>query len=239
MLSLAQPIANPSPVEASLTADSADWAFGNFMLAWLDAEPSPRLIRHLPDASFFLSLLRITYAPVLEAHPQFAVLLEDRSRPEMSITNDVLQIQLNGLVEGYSMIRHHALMLFTAALWLDEPQRTGWLALYDELVTYADSLPGGRPSLTELARIERQGFEDFVTLAPRTLNPDDAEMLLGETETLKDIVGYQLYAAVAIGLLWREYRALDENEQDAWYRTQLSHLYVTDNYLEEIWTATP
>jgi hypothetical protein len=236
-LELAGPVADPAPVQPRRVDSSEDWIFGNFMLAWLDASVEPRLVRHLPDGAFFLELLRGAYRPVLDSRPDLAALLDDPGRLEMSLTNDVLQIQLAGLDEGYSMIRHHALMLFHAACWLDEPRRSQWLDLYDQLVTYLDDRPEGRPSLDALAEVESRAFADFVTLAPRTLTPDDARNLLASPDELSSIVDYQRYAGAAIGLLWREYRAVPETERAAWHRDQLSDRYLRLDYLERNWTA--
>jgi hypothetical protein len=236
MLELAGPVADPAAVLPCRVEASDDWIFGNFMVAWLDYGVEPRRVRHLPDAAFFLELLRIAYAPVLESRPDLAALLTDTSRPEMSLTNDVLQIQLAGLQEGYSMIRHHALMLFFAALWLDEPRRSQWLDLYDQLAGHVDERPEGRPSLQELAEAETRAFADFRTLAPRTLTADAAQALLASPDELRSIVDYQLYAGAAIGLLWREYRAVPEAEREAWQREQLSNGYLRLDYLEQNWT---
>lgn len=236
LLALAGPVADPSPVRPSREADPADWAFGNFMLAWLDPEPSPRLVHHLPDAAFLLQLLHRTYAPTLAARPDLAVLLTDDSRPEMSLTNDVLQIQLHDLGDRYSMIRHHALMLFYAALWLDEPRRSQWLDLYDQLVTQIDTSERGRPDLAELRRIEADAFRDFGRLAEQSLDPAGAQELLEHPTALADILDYQLCAAAAIGLLWRDYRELPEADRESWHREQLSERYLQLDYLEKDWT---
>jgi hypothetical protein len=133
------------------------------------------------------------------------------------------------------MIRHHALMLFCAALWLDEPRRGQWLDLYDELVTHVDEQPGGRPDLAELAGVEARAFADFTVLAPRTLTPDGAAGLFSTPGLLDDVMAYQLYAGVAIGLLWRDYRAQPEPGREGWLRGQLSHGYVQPDYLEQNW----
>jgi len=240
LLDLAGDVADPAEVIPYRSDDPRDWAYGNFMLAWLDASGPVRCVRHLPDASFFLKLLKNAYQPVLAEHPEFIQLLEDSSRPEMSLTNDVLQIQLRGLEvgAGYSMVRQHALMLFHAALWLEEPRRSQWLSLYDAIVDHVDARPGGRPSLEELAAIEKGAFEDFVALAPLTLDTASSNALLDSDHLLQRIYGYQLYAAVAIGLLWREYRALDAADIESWHREQLSSRYLQVNYLEEEWMTT-
>jgi hypothetical protein len=236
VLGLAGPVADPADVLPGRVESSSDWIFGNFMVAWLDAKVEPRRVRYLPDHSFFLQLLRRAYAPVLSRRPDLAPLLTDTSRPQMSLTNDVLQIQLRTLENGYSMIRNHALMLFYAALWLDEPRRCQWLDLYDEIVTYVDERPQGRPSLAELAEVEAGAFADFTTLAPRTLEPAQAQELLESESLLDRILDYQLYAGVAIGLLWRQYRALPASEQEQWQREQLSEGYFRLDYLKKNWT---
>jgi hypothetical protein len=235
LVDLAGPVGDPAVVVPGRVESSEDWIFGNFMLAWLDSGVEPRRVRHLPDGSFFLRLLQLTYAPVLSGRPEFAALLTDSSRLEMSLTNDVLQIQLRPLEEGYSMIRHHALMLFYAALWLEEPQRSLWLDLYDQLVTYVDERPEGRPGLERIAEVERGAFADFTALAPRTLTPADAEALLESPALLDRVLDYQLYAAVAIGLLWREYRAVPVGDRQAWEREQFSERYVRLDCLESNW----
>lgn len=234
-LEFAGAVADPAQVLPAKVIASEDWLYGNFMLAWLDADADPRRVRHLPDASFFLQLLRLAYAPVLQRRPDLTALLDDTSRPEMSLTNDVLQIQLRGLTDGYSMIRHHALMLFYAGLWLDEPRRSQWLDLYDELVSHVDQRAEGRPSLERLAEVEAKAFSDFTTLARRTLRPTDAQALLDHPTALDNILQYQLYAGVAIGLVWREYRAIPTPDRQTWQRDQLSWGYLQLDYLKQKW----
>jgi hypothetical protein len=238
LVDLAGEYSDPAPVVPYVVHDSGEWAFGNFMLAWLDPAEPERRVRHLPDASFFLQLLGRAYAPVLERRPDLAELLLDDSRPEMSLTNDVLQIQLRVPAPGaaYSMIRNHALMLFVAALWLDQPRRDQWLELYDELVTHVDERPGGRPDLAELADIESGAFADFVEFAPLTVGAAATDSVIESEGMLDRILEYQLCAGVAIGLLWREYRAVPDADRETWFREQLSNLYARPDYLNEKWT---
>lgn len=236
-LDLAGKAADPAEVEPLVVENSEEWAYGNFMLAWLDARHEVRHVCHLPDASFFLRLLGRAYAPVFNRRPDLAELLLDHSRPEVSLTNDVLQIQLRSRTEGYSMVRNHALMLFMATLWLEEPRRSQWLDLYDEILTYLDRRPGGRPDLSELAAAEAEAFADFVALAPLTVAPESANELLDDESRLRRILDYQLYAGAAIGLLWRIYRAVPEVDRQSWQRTQLSELYGRLDYLTKEWSG--
>jgi hypothetical protein len=235
LLDLAGDVADPATVVPQRAERDGDRLYGNFMLAWLDHSQNPRVVHHLPDASFFLKLLNLAYAPIFKRRPELHKLLSGTSRPEMAITNDVLQIQL-ATGDGYSMIRHHALMLFHAALWLDEPERAQWLDLYDEAVTVVDQRTTGRPDLDQLAITEAGAFADFQELAPRSLRAQDAHEVLSNRDALCRILDYQLYAAVAIGLLWREYRALPVGSQTAWHRQQLSSGYVQEDFLNDLWT---
>lgn len=235
MLELAGPIADPATVVPRVVRKESDRLYGNFMLAWLDNTGDPRVVNHLPDASFFLQLLDLSYAPVFSRRPELRSLLNGMSRPEMSLTNDVLQIQLHTVQKNYSMIRHHALMLFYAALWLDEPERSGWLDLYDQLATYVGGRQSERPILDQISIAESGAFEDFGALSMRTLTVEDAKELLNQPMALQRIVDYQVYAAAGIGLLWREYRAVPENQQEGWHREQLSSGYVSTDYMEKNW----
>jgi hypothetical protein len=238
LLPLAGEVARPSAVRHEVVTDPGRWPHGRFMGAWLDESETPRVLRHLPEVDFFMKLLTLAYQPVLNGRADRLAIMADSSRLEMSLTNDALQIQLVTLTPGYSMIRHHALMLFEAALWLDEPERTAWLDLYDDLVTAVDAAPEGRPDLDGLAEIEAGAFADFAELAPLTIRAEDAEALLADRDRLRRVLDYQRCAAVAIGLLWRAYREVPADERQAWHREQLSTGYVRPDYLEKEWMTS-
>lgn len=238
LLPLAGEVARPSALRHEAVTDPGRWPYGRFMGAWLDESEQPRVLRHLPEVDFFMRLLMLAYQPVLSGHADRRAVLAGSSRLEMSLTNDALQIQLVTLDPGYSMVRHHALMLFEAALWLDEPERSVWLGLYDDLVTAVDASPEGRPDLDELAEIEAGALADFTELAPRTVAAGDAAALLGNPDRLRRVLDYQRCAAVAIGLLWRAYRELPADERQAWHREQLCTGYLRPDYLEKEWMAS-
>lgn len=235
LLELAGQVADPAEVVPRVAESVEGRPYGNFMLTWLNSTETPRVIHYLPDASFFLQLLRLSYKPVFRRRPELGLLLDGTSRLQMSLTNDVLQIQLRGLEANYSMVRHHALMLFHSALWLDDPQRTEWMELYDELASHVFERERGAPSLEELASAETGAFEDFVTLADRTLTVEAARVLLEMPAKLTRILDYLLYAGAAIGLLWREYRDVPEEQREGWHREQITEGYLRADYLERRW----
>lgn len=241
LLPLAGAAADPAPVVARGADDPVDWPYGRFMLTWLEHESDPRRIRHLPDGGFFLDVLDLSLRPVFERDTALRLALRDESRIEMAITNDVLQIQLRGLTaaQGYSMIRHHALMLFYAALWLEEPARGRWLGIFDGALSHLDAQPGGRPGADRLDRVERDGFALSLELAGASADDGEARRLLERPEELRAFLDYQLYASAAIGLLWRQYRRLAGSSRADWERRHLADGYLSPAYLLEDWRLQP
>ena len=232
------PLVGVAAVRHEAVTDPDAWPCGRFMVVWPDQYTQPRVLRHLPEVAFFMRLLVKAYRPLLDGHPRRRAALAGMSRLEMSLTSAALQLQLVTLESGYSMVRHHALMLFEATLWLDEPQRSVWLDLYNDMVALVDAGPGGRPDLDALAEIERGAFADFAELAPATVAARDAEVLLADSSgVLQRILDYQRCAAAAIGLLWRTYRALPGWQRTQWHRAELSTGYLRPGYLETEWMA--
>jgi hypothetical protein len=235
LLEVAGEAASPATVRARRVEDIGEARYGNFMLCWPDDTTEPRLIHHLPDGGFFLELLRRCYAPVLDAEPELAGLLADDSRLEVAFTNDVLQVQLRGQWQPYSMIRHHALMLFHGLLWLDEPVRSGWVRLYEALADHVVAQEGGPPPVESLAAAEAAAFADFERLAARTHDPADAADLLSDTAAMAAVNRYQVLAAIAITVLWRDYQQQAPDARDDWQRRELAEGYGRQDYLTARW----
>ena len=232
LLRLAGQVADPRTVAPQRVTASSERVYGDFMLTWLVRDQSMGVIQHIPDARFFMRTLRLAYEPLVQRRPDLDYLLNGVSRTEVAFTNDVLQIQLHESAD-YSMIRHHALMLFYATLWLEEPERSGWLALYDEALEYVVRLnEGGEPGA--LKAIELNAFEDLSRLSSTSVTSVEAELLLSEQTNLLRIAKYNVYAAAAIGLLWREYRELRGSQQNDWHRKCLS-LYPRQDFLAQKW----
>lgn len=203
--------------------------FGGFMLTWPEFGVDEPVINHLPDGAFFLALLRRAYAPVLAARPYLRFVLQDRSRLELAVTNDVLQVQLVTGESPYSMIRHHALMLFEATLWLDVESRAAWFELTTAVADHLMSDRSASPSMSELADIEAAGFEGMQRLAPDSWGDAAAELLAAPD--LQPIVTYQLWATAAIGALARSLAARSGPEP-AWHEHELA-AYQDPDYLSD------
>lgn len=236
LLAHAGEAAHPGPVGTRVAA-LEDAVLGGFMPCWPEDLGPSRVIHHLPDAGFFLALLEQAYSPVLAKRPELRPLLYDGSRIEIAFTNDVLQAQLRGDWQPYSMIRHHALMLFHGLLWLDEPARAGWVALYQAVAEYTVDRPGGAPPPRRLAEVEAAAFADFERLAPRTRDPVQAAALLADERALAAVVEYQLLASSAVYVLWRDHQSQPEQRRLAWQHRELAHGYGRPNYLTWRWAA--
>jgi hypothetical protein len=236
LLAHAGAAAHPGPV-GTRVAVLEDAVLGGFMPCWPEDLGATRVIHHLPDAGFFLALLERAYSPVLAKRPELRSLLYDGSRVEIAFTNDVLQAQLRGEWQPYSMIRHHALMLFHGLLWLDEPARAGWAALYQAVAEYTVSRPGGAPPPGRLADVEAAAFADFERLAARTRDPVEAAALLGDERELAAVLEYQLLASAAVYVLWREHQSQSEQRRLSWQHRELAHGYGRPNYLTWRWAA--
>lgn len=237
LLSFAGAAADPAPVVVSGAGDPAGWPYGNFMLTWLEPLVTPRTVHYLPDGGFFMEILRLVLQPVFAHSPDLKVVLGDSSRLEMALTNDVLQIQLRSVTrpDDYSMIRHHALMLFYASMWLESRIRSKWIRVFEASLSLLDSSESGRPTSAQLFDIERSGFECSKEFSEASMDAKEVTRLLSHPKVLKPFMDYQLVASAAIGLLWRQYRALSYSERTDWEREQLSTGYGHTNYLVEKW----
>jgi hypothetical protein len=234
---LALPHAPAAPSEVALVGHEAvaEGPYGGWMLTWPEPDPANdrQVIHHLPDGRCFVALLHRTYDPVLRSSPHLGAILDDRSRLEMAVTNDTLQVQLVPGEPPYSMIRHHALMLYEAALWLPSTQRDAWLTLYDEMASVALHERGAVPSTAELADVEAAGFAAMRELAPLTFHPEDRAALF-EQPLVEPIVRFQVWAAAAVGVLRRDHEASGvAGDPDAWHDRQLGR-YQEPDYLDDV-----
>lgn len=221
--------AAPAPVLAVAAHAVADGPLGGFMLTWPEAQPDWQEIHYLPNGQFFLRLLERVYEPILTDRPHLRSLLGNRSRLEMAVTNDVLQVQLVAGANTFSMIRHHALMLFEATLWLEPTSRSRWLELYDAAADLVMADRTVTPSLRELAEIEAAGYSVMRRCALRSI--DDSTELLSDP-VLDSVATYQLWAAAAVGALSRDYASRGGASEAMWHAGQLAQ-YQQADYLRD------
>jgi hypothetical protein len=222
---------------ASRAASPGDAPYGRLMLSWPTTDDGVQVINHLRDGEFFLDLLRRLYAPVFADRADLARALDDGSRLEMAVTNDVLQVQLNQLADGYSMIRHHALMLFEAVTWLDPSAGQRWSAIFIASIGLAMRGRSTAPSAAELDRIERNGFAAMSEWASASTSLNAWEVL--PAPAIRAITEYQLWASAAIGLLCRSYAHVAAAERTNWHQRQLGRYRDPGYLLDELASLTP
>jgi hypothetical protein len=176
-------------------------------------------------------MLERAYAPVFRERQWLRYLVNNRTRLEMAVTNDVLQVQLAPGNCTYSMIRHHSLMLFEATLWLEQSSRAAWGELYGAVADLAMAGRRSPPSIVEFADLEEAGFAAMQSAALRSIDPLDMEELL-QDRALEPVLTYQLWATAALGVLWRDYASRDVSDEMAWHDRQLGS-YQDENYLAD------
>jgi hypothetical protein len=201
--------------------DADDSEYGEWMLSWPEQQKDRQVLHHLTDGSAFLGLLADVYAPVLSSRPALRRVLNNRSRLEMSITNDVLQLQLTPVTGHYCMIRHHSLMLFESILWLDPASRAGWGELCTLTADVVMEERAAAPSTQELDDIENAGFECMRTV--RLASDTESELRsLTRSGGLEPVAEYLRWATVGIAVLWRDWAAREIPTEMDWHDRQLA-----------------
>jgi hypothetical protein len=221
-------------VRTDLVPDISEAPYGRFMVAWPD-ESDERVIHHLADSDFFLSLLELSYADALSAEPALREALRDGSRLEIAITNDVLQVQASGPPGRYSMIRHHALMHWAATAWLEPPAADRWFRLYDVIARHLSQGDHGVPNAQQLDVVEDEAFGVFERLASGTCDAEAARSVLDDEASLRPVLAYLRYAAAAIAVLERSRRQSSDTSTEGFLARELVRAYREPEYLVEEW----
>lgn len=212
--------AAPKPVRTAAAPSAHAGLYGSFMLTWPEVYEDRSVINHLPSGDFFLHVLAQAYEPILRQRPDLRTLLSDRTRLELALTNDVLQVQLIEGPGAYSMIRHHSLMLFEATLWLPRLPRRQWLDLYTLAAKLAHSDRTRTPSKGELSEIEGSAFEVMRQKAEQSADPEGMHELTLDP-AISSFLEYQMWATAALGALTRDYVS-HEGERSVWHARNLA-----------------
>jgi hypothetical protein len=220
-------------VATALVPDVSKAPYGRFMVAWPDESDEP-VIHHLPDGEFFLFLLELSYADALAAEPELREALLDGSRLEIAITNDVLQVQAAGPPGRYSMIRHHALMHWAATAWLDGPAADRWFRIYEVLAQQLSQGEHEVPGAQQLDEAEDEAFAVFERLGSATRDAQTARSMLADEASLRPVLTYLRYAAVAIAVLERSRRQSDMSTE-GFLAQEILRSYREPDYLAEEW----
>jgi hypothetical protein len=187
--------------EATVTVTVEDIAgpFGAYMPAWPEQDATLYVVHCQPGWGTYLDLLEESYA---EVSPEAALLVATeegrRERVAVGVMNDVLQVQLTAMEPpGYSMVLHHALMLFAATTWLPADRVDRWRATYDELA--ASVFGAGAVILGDysdvIAEVEAEGMKSMALMAG---GDNDAEVAAAARR-------YLVMAGAAIGVVFRQW----------------------------------
>lgn len=192
--------------------DERDSPYGPFLGSWID--PTGPTITVLENWAYPLWLMfRDTPELLAEAHPEEAK-RRCRIRLRMGGTNDVWQPFVPGPPSGYSMVRHHALMLAGAWSWLPPEDQREWAHVLEVTCCRAVTRFGGATAsvLDQIDDAERNAAS--VWTAERTRS-EAAESRLA---------AFYLWASVALAVLVQPLSALStEGQQEQLRRWATDH----------------
>lgn len=221
----------PMPVRAIVTPDFSMAPYGQFMGAWPIMEDQEVHIFTLPNWGFFLALIEASLSP-LEHVVQLSPIFLNRSRIWIGIMNDVLQCFVNNPPEGtYSMIRHHALMLFAATLWLPEPWRRQWFDLYEAVAEWACrnwTVPGDPADY--LYQIESRAFSVFRQLAPISASSARWDWVNDYQCELEAVLTYIRATCLSVAPLSRIYQSMAASEHMIWLQKMVNEDHAREDF---------
>ena len=198
--------------------------FGQLMPAWpvTDARPVPIYI--LKNWGLALFLLRATVGEPAGASAAVDALFRDHSRIQIGITNDVLQ-GFVGDPPRYSFVRHHALMLFLATLWLPEPQRRGWLEIFGYCSRTLDRecrLSAESDPLGWLEAAAAAGARILAEHGPSTRHDEGVATFLTNRSLLAEYLPYLGATSLAVAALAHQHDLCPPDERPAWRTRQVT-----------------
>lgn len=137
-----------------------------------------------------------------EARALIDDLARSGERPWMGIANDVMQLYVpDPPAESYSMVRHHALMLACATLWLGAERSRLWHQAHVYTARSFLRKLGGRPLWEGVARAER-ALDDLLS-DPRAKGSQEAALawLAEDTEAAEAYTIYLTAGSLGIAAL--------------------------------------
>ena len=199
--------------------------FGQLMPALPVTDLRPVPISILENWGLALFLQRATVGEPAQASAKVDGLFRDRSRIRIGITNDVLQGFVRDPPSNYSFVRHHALMLFLATLWLPEPQRRGWFEIFhlcsrtlcDECGLHHKADPLGWLEATA-----RAGAQILGEYGPATRDDEGVASFLQNGPVLAEYLPYLGATSLAVAALAHQHDLCPSDERQAWRTRQVS-----------------
>jgi hypothetical protein len=195
----------------------------------------------LVDCRPFLRLYERLLEELPPADGRFRTVVEDGSRLRVAVTNDVLQVLSPGPSGHYSMIRHHALVLLAAHLWLPAAQQPLWASLYRASVgpaaqRYRASAAFGSPR-PYLDRLERHAFAALDELALPAAHPRWDGEVGARDARVRLVLDYMHAANAAVAVLLDRFEAVAPKDRTRWLQRELATAYRADEFLVNWWCA--
>lgn len=199
-----------APLVASVSVQEGEEnasPYGPFLGSWIESEDSSGpVIRVLENWAHPFWLMFYHTPELLEGCPSQDAWRRCRIRLRMGVTNDVWQPFVPGPTSGYSMVRHHALMLAGAWTWLPSEDQREWQYVLEMTSQRALSLFGGG----------RGSVMDQITGAERKATAVWAALPHRRTETADAVLAdFYLWASVAVAVLVQPLSELDGASQQA------------------------
>jgi hypothetical protein len=194
---------------------------GLLVPAWpFRQEDGSVVIEFVADWGVLLAAWRCVVGEPDEARPLLDDLLASGDRLWTGIANDVMQLYVpDPPPETYSMVRHHALMLACATLWLGEERARLWHQAHIYAARAFLRTLDGQPLWPAVSRAE--GALDDLLADPRAKGSSAAalEWLAADAEAAAAYGLYLTGASLGIAALLD---TVPEGQATAWQRSRIS-----------------
>lgn len=192
---------------------------GSLIPAWpLRGADGGVTIEHVGDWGAMLAGWCATLGDPGVAAAGLVQLIESGERQWVGIANDVLQLYVPDPPAGtYSMVRHHALMLVAATLWLGPERARLWLDAHSSIARAFLGRLGGRDLWVAVESAER-GIATLLA-DPRARLPADAAVAWLDSDPDAAAMYREYLGAASLGLAALLATARDGHATTAWLQS--------------------
>ncbi|MET3505274.1 hypothetical protein [Halalkalibacter oceani] len=202
---------------------------------WMGCYPEMKMdkaqLTVIPDWSFFLYQLYLSLQiDGMDVNVLKKALL-DQSRLRIGITNDVFQ-PYAPLPEGYSMLRHHSLMLFLAVEWLPEESRKNWQEICSVagryMANYLSDFPNPLQVLTE---VEDSAAQFMRETASASCTKAGLVKLMNISSVRETTQLYFAATCFGIDVLSKAFLKQARDNRDEWLKNEIENELIKPDYL--------
>ncbi|MFC5653337.1 hypothetical protein ACFPYJ_30325 [Paenibacillus solisilvae] len=184
----------------------------------------------IADWSFSLYTQYLSIEEAFEDKELLQQAFLDQSRIKIGITNDVYQ-PFAPLPNDYSMVRHHALILYLSFDWLTQEEKERWKTVCRNAGEFVvKALKGSKNPLEDIRQWENNGRQVMLATASLTNTKEGAEQILQDEIVMQDVKRYYSLTYFGIDVLARSHAKAGDS--DEWNFEQIKAL-SQDDYLEQ------